>query len=86
MGFRSNKFDLAKIKLAYIRLHVAGRTFAFYSLGKGHVPSCNGLFFGAITRTPAGWVFFTTAAVANGRTVEESAPAIISYGKQRLGW
>lgn len=78
---------LSKVKYAYIRVIVQGRTHAFFGMGKGKVPNCTGLLFGVVQRSEsAGWEFVTTAAEANGRNVNESMPEIIAYGKQYLGW
>lgn len=77
---------LSEVKCAYIRIIVNGRTHAFYTLGKGKVPNCTGMFFGAIHRGHSGWEFVTTAAPANGRTVQDSAGAVVAFGKQYLSW
>merc|ERR1712137_737562 len=78
--------SLSKVKSAYIRVIVDGRTHAFYMLGKGRVPNCTGLLFGIVQRWTHGWEFVTTVVPANGRTVQESTPGIIRWGKANLGW
>lgn len=81
---------LSKVKFAYIRIIVNGKTHSFYGMGKGRVPNCTGLLFGVIQRSESdnleSWEFVTTAVEANGATVEQSRPGIIAYGKKNLGW
>lgn len=79
--------SLASVKFAYVRLIADHQTHGFYALGEGRVPDCTGLLFGVLQRRQGSqWEFITTATKANGRTVEESIPSIIAYGKQRLNW
>jgi len=74
------------VEFVYLRLIVDGTTFGFYAAGEGWIPSCTGIFFGSIRKLPEKWIFRSTAAPANGATVEQSLPEILTYGKKHLGW
>jgi len=78
---------LDTLKYAYCRVIVGGRTHAFYGLDKKRLhPGCTGLFLGVVQRHAGGWCFLTCGERADGRTVEESIPAVLAAGKARLGW
>jgi len=85
-SFTGLKLDT--LKFAYCRVIVGGRTHAFYGLTKERVPhQCTGLFLGVLQRaTSGGWAFITCAERADGRTVQESLPAVLALGKAKLGW
>mmetsp|Transcript_113538 Transcript_113538/g.321537 ORF Transcript_113538/g.321537 Transcript_113538/m.321537 type:complete len:773 (-) Transcript_113538:43-2361(-) len=74
------------VKFAYIRLIINDTTHGFFSMGEGWIPKCTGIFFASIRKRPDGWKFITTAAQANGATVEQSLPHILAHGKKHLGW
>jgi len=76
---------ISKVSFAHVRIIVDGKTHGCFCFSGTRIKACSGFFIGFVQKSQGeGWEFLTVAAAAEGRTLDESLPAIAALASQNL--